>query len=433
VSTAGILLTCRGSGAYSAAMSRATPLEEYRCPGEKYTISHAVHMGRLARFYPACRRCAHAAVAEHCSARQARRWAEVRAREAAGTRFDAEGLSGTWHNELSPAGVAQFARALGIYLRRTRAATRQPLAAVVADDGRTLTGEAVAAALDALRWTGCHVIHVGAASAPCVALAVDHWQAAGALLVGNTQGRTNTASLKLWAGPRPLSSGHGLEAILQTAAVPIDRPARTYGELRHVAADEPYLAALGEFYYALRPLRLVLACTSMPTATYLRQLAARVACQVLPTEHAASLADAVPRQAAHFGAAIDDDGERCALVDEQGRPIPAERVLLLLARHFLAVDPGRPIVLEPDATAWLNTSLLNLGGQTVRAASTRAAMEETMRRHRAILGGGPSGRFWYACGPAVPDALRTLTHLLVFLSRSDRRMSEVLDAEAPAN
>jgi phosphomannomutase/phosphoglucomutase len=414
-------------------MSSANPSPEFRCPGEKYVISEAVHLGRLARFYPPCRQCPHAAGVQHFSPRQARGWAEVRARDPGGPRFDAEGLSGCWHNELTPALVGQVARAFGISLRRMHVSARQPLAAIVAGDGRTLTAEAVSAAIMGLRWTGCHVIEVGAASAPCVTLAVDHWQAAGALLLGNTAGQTNTASLKFWAGTRPLSAGHGLEAIELTAGAAIDRPTRTYGELRHVAAEEPYLAGLEQYYHGMRPLRLLVACTCAPAETCLRQLAARVACQVIPVESTIPLTDEVPRQAAHFGAILDDDGERCQLVDEQGRPIPAERLLLLLARHLLAAEPGHVIALEPDATDWLSNSIANLGGQTVRAESTRAAMEYAMREHRAILGGGPSGRFWHPCGPAVPDALRTLTHLLVLLSRSDRRLSEVLDAEAPGN
>jgi phosphomannomutase/phosphoglucomutase len=412
-------------------MWRESETQEFRCPGEAYAISRAVHLGRLARFYPGCRQCPHAA--DHFSPRQARRWAEVRSREVLRSGFGVEGLSGTWHNELSAAEVAQAARALGVYLRRTRTATHQPLAAVVGSDGRTLTAEAVAGAVEGLRWTDCHVIDVGAASAPCVALAVDHWQAAGGLLVGNTEGRSNTASLKFWAGPRPLSAGHGLETVAQVAAAPIDRPTRTYGERRHVAADEPYLAALGEYYYGLRPLRLALACPSASVVAYLRRLTTRVACEVIVAEAAVPLAEAVIQHAAHLGATIGDDGERCHVVDEQGRPVPAERLLLVLARQLLVAAPKAVIVLEPEASVGLNTALDALGGQTIRAATTRAGMAQTMREHRAIFGGGPSGRLWYPCGPAVPDALRTLTHLLVLLSRSDRRMSEVLDAEAPAD
>lgn len=425
------LLTGEAIPAYSAAMSCEIPPREYRCPGEKYPISGAVHLGRLARFYPACRKCPHVDQVQGFSPRRLRRWAEVRARNASGPTFGVEGLSGTWHNELSPALVEQVARAFANHLRRSRHDARQPFALIVADDGRTLAAEALAAAVEGVRWTGCHAIEVGAASAPCVALAVDHWQAAGGLLVGNPAGKTNTAGLKFWVGSRPLSAGHGLEAIEHAAGAPVDRPTRSYGALRHVAADEPYLAGLGEYYHALRPLRVVLTGTCPPAEAYLRQLAARVACQVIPSEDATRLAHEVTQGSAHFGVAIDDDGERCQLSDEQGRPIPAQRLFVLLARHLLAGQPGGVIALEPDATEWLENSIGGLGGQAVRATPTRAGMEETMRRQGAIFGGGPSGRFWYPCGPAVPDALRTLTHLLVLMSRSDRRLSEVLDVDAP--
>jgi phosphomannomutase len=56
-----------------------------------------------------------------------------------------------------------------------------------------------------------------------------------------------------------------------------------------------------------------------------------------------------------------------------------------------------------------------------------------MRQHGAILGGGPSGRFWhtgYAAGLPLPDALMTVTLLLELLSRTDDPLSAVLDREA---
>jgi phosphomannomutase/phosphoglucomutase len=411
-------------------MSCAQSSPEFRCPGEKYSISAAVHRGRLARFYPACRHCPHALTAVDFSTRQRRRWAEVHARHDAGPRLIAEGVAGTWHNELSPGRIEQLARAFACQLRRARRDEHPPFAVIVAGDGRLLTAQAVAAAVNGVRWAGANVIHIGPASAPCAALAADHWQAAGALLVGNPHGRNNTVGLKFWAASRPLSAGQGLEWLEPALRAVADRPTRCYGALRQVAAEEPYLAALGEYYHALRPLRVVVHSTCAPAGKYFAQLAARVACQVIPLDDGRRLSDAVTEHAAHFGVLIDDDGERSELVDEQGRAIPAERLLLLIARHLLAAEPGGTIALEPEVSRSVAERIAAMGGQTVSAGSTRAAMEATLRQHGAVLGGGPRGRFWYACGPAVADALRTLTYLLVLSSRSDRRLSEVLDAEA---
>ena len=53
---------------------------EYRCPGETYGISRAVHLGRLAGFHPACRDCPRRDDAVGLSARQIRQLAEVGSR-----------------------------------------------------------------------------------------------------------------------------------------------------------------------------------------------------------------------------------------------------------------------------------------------------------------------------------------------------------------
>jgi len=129
--------------------------------------------------------------------------------------------------------------------------------------------------------------------------------------------------------------------------------------------------------------------------------------------------------------------------------------LLLLARHLLAQEvirrpgtgsffgplwaekcacPPRPqVVVEEGSSPVLAGKIAALGGQFVAADPHRATMAAAMRQHDALLGGGPSGRFWHAVGRLpLADALRTLTLLLVLLSRDDRPLSEVLDAEAPA-
>jgi phosphomannomutase len=59
-------------------------------------------------------------------------------------------------------------------------------------------------------------------------------------------------------------------------------------------------------------------------------------------------------------------------------------------------------------------------------------MAAAMREHRAVFGGGSCGRFWHVvAGVPLPDALMTITQLLVLLSRSDEPFSAVLDREVP--
>ena len=163
-----------------------------------------------------------------------------------------------------------------------------------------------------------------------------HLQAAGGILVGNPGRQPHVVGLQFWAaGPRPLSAGGSLEPIVERYQAGVDRPARNYGRLHRLQADVPYLAALAEHYHALRPLRVVVDSASRPLVEYLQRLAATVACQVIPCRAARhDLPEQVRADAAHFAVCVDGDGETCRVLDEQGRAVPTERLLLLLARQL---------------------------------------------------------------------------------------------------
>ena len=406
---------------------------EYRCPGERSAVSQAVHLGRLARFYPPCRRCAHRDDTATLSAGLLKRLAQTRRRAEPGPVFDDEGAAGVYLNELDAPTAGQMAAALGACLRREFVGAAEPPVAIIAGDGRPLTAEAVAAVGEGLRWSGCHVVDIGPATAGCASFAIDRLAASGGILVGNPTNRVQTIGLKFWAeGARPLSAGGGLDAVRRVFHVGASRPTRKYGSLRRFQAEAPYLAGLAEHYHALRPLRLVLDTNCPPVAGYLRKLTGPVACRVIPCRTAPDrLADQVRADGVHFAARIDDDGQRCRLVDERGREVSNQRFFLLLARHLLSEQPDRPIVVEDGTSADVVREIRRLGGRVIGCDPRRAEMDRAVRRSGAILGGGPSGRFWHRRegDHRSPDALVTLTLLLRILSQSDHRLSEVLDAE----
>ncbi len=343
-------------------------------------------------------------------------------------------MAGVCPNDFGADAARRAAVALGIWLHRQRADIPDAPVALIAGDGRPMTAELQAAVGEGLRWAACHVVDLGAATAPCLALAIDHLQAAGGILVGNPHDRPQTAGLKFWAhGPRPLSAGSAWDELTAIYGGPVDRPTRGFGSRRRFQADEPYLASLADQYHALRPLRILLDTRCLPWVDYLRRLTAPVACEVLTNDSGqGQRIQQIAAQAAHFAVQVLDDGEVCRFGDERGREVPGERLLVLLAREQLRQRPGGTIVLEPGTSPRTAEVLAALGGQIAEGggAASRAAIEETMRQTSAVLGGGRSGRFWFALGHAAPDALRAVTEVLVLLSRSDRRFSEVLDAEA---
>jgi phosphomannomutase len=462
----------------------------YTCPGQQHPISRAVHLGRLAAFYPTCRECPHRHDTGTLSPRQIEQLQEVRAAGAPQSLFHDEGAGGVYLNQLTPANARDIAAAFAAMLREGREERGEgrendecgmmndefnPLAkaahhssfiihhssipsVLLSGDGRPITAETIAAVGEGLRFGGCNVIDIGPATAACLAFAVHHLQAAGGILVGNPGQQPHIVGLQFWvAGPRPLSAGGSIEPLAELFRSGVDRPARRCGELRRMQADAAYLAVISQLYHALRPLRVVIDSASRPVVEYLRKLAANVACEVIPCRATrCDLPEQIRADGAHFAACIDGDGETCRVLDERGRDVPTDRLLLLLVRQALqssldikprpVVAPrsgattGRgfmpeatpAIVLEQSTSSVIVHRIEELGVRVVTNGARRAEMAAAMNEHAAMLGGGPSGRFWHCVdGVPLPDALMTITRLLVLLSRSDEPLSAVLDRETP--
>jgi phosphomannomutase len=199
----------------------------------------------------------------------------------------------------------------------------------------------------------------------------------------------------------------------------------------------------------------VLDTTSRAATQYLRQALSGSRCELLetrtgtnasvqqtrpahhtPTSSAATpfyrqrlagLGNQVRGAAAHFGLWIDGNGETAHVVDERGRAIAAERILVLLARFLIEQHPAARVVVESDATPQLRDQLTALGAGAVSGGATREQMYAAMLESQALLGGGPSGRVWFLAETPLADALLVLSLLLTILSQSDQPLSAVLD------
>ncbi len=405
----------------------------YVCPNQTHPVSRAVHLGRMARFFPGCRRCAHRDDTGTLSAKQVERLRQARPRGCAPSLFGREGAGGVYPNELQTHTIGKLAAALGIFLQTQYSEHGATPTVVLAGDGRPLVAEPLAAAAEALRWTGCNLVDLGATTAASMALAIDQLSARGGLLLGSSIDRPRAVGLKFWApGPQPLSAGGSLEKIERIFRRGTNRPARTYGSLRRFRADVPYLESLVGHYHALRPLRIVLHSASNPLERYLRKLTDPLACRVVSYDGPRELLERrIRSEAAHFAARADDDGEICRVFDEQGRAVSDEQLLLLIATYLLRERPGGLIALEKGVSASLAKAIHSAGGKTVATGNDRRSIFETMRRRDALCGGGNSGRIWYTQGDHhAADALMTITHLLAVLSRGDHPLSKVLDRAA---
>ena len=390
----------------------ATPdVIEYRCPGEHYSISRAIHLARLASFYDKCRDCPHA----HddggllSTSRRKQLDSRPRPRELASL-FDTTGVRGVFGRELSTGVARQVAMAFGRQLRDAGASASD--VCFLATDGGLLTPEIVAATSEALRWSGLSIVDLGATTAPALVATQLQERGAASLYIGQSRQPANQVTLQIW-GPdaRPWSLRRTLETVCDLTLTSLDRPTRCAGTAARGQIASNYLERLRYHYHALRPLRIVLDTACEPWRQQFSGLLETVRCELFeyvgasprPPALPCSLGQYVVETSSHLGLWIGDDGGSLAVVDELGQPSELSQLAATLAAA--------------------SGSAAHLGTTEVPEAAYLA-----MHAARAGVGCCAGARIWFADEyPPAADPLAAVTALLVLLSQSDRGLSEVLE------
>jgi phosphoglucosamine mutase len=141
-----------------------------------------------------------------------------------------------------------------------------------------------------------------------------------------------------------------------------------------------------------------------------------------------ALQEAVRRQEAQAGIALDGDGDRCILVDEKGGLVHGDGILTLLARHAKAKGrlPDPRIVATVMSNRGLHRALREAGVSVVTVDVGDRRVVEALRREGLSLGGEQSGHIVFgADNHYVGDGLYTALRVLQVMRESGKPLSEL--------
>ncbi len=293
---------------------------------------------------------------------------------------------------------------------------------------------------------GCHLLDVGLVTKPCFSFAVDQVHASGGLFVTGAGAEPAWTGLDfLWEGARPASAAEVAEVrsagqIDHGASFRGDRPTRSAGTQRAFLAAAPYEESLAPPFADLRAKRIACASSSPRVGQVVQRMLQKIPeCEVLYTalplkihnparrrdEGILQLSQTVRERETQLGILIDDDGQRCGFVDERGRHVSSAAIARLVAPLLLAERPGATIVLEPAALVELRPLIEAMGGRCQAVEGDAAAIAAAVREHRAVYGGGVSGRHWFFDGYANCDALLVVARVLAALTRAEQPLSHL--------
>lgn len=144
-------------------------------------------------------------------------------------------------------------------------------------------------------------------------------------------------------------------------------------------------------------------------------------------ENLVDLIEAVREHRADIGIAFDGDGDRIGVVDETGRIIWGDELMILLARAVLAEYPNATIIGEVKCSQTLFDDIEKHGGNSLMWRAGHSLIKAKMKETGAVLAGEMSGHIFFADRfYGFDDATYAAARVLEILSKTDKKLSELL-------
>ena len=145
-------------------------------------------------------------------------------------------------------------------------------------------------------------------------------------------------------------------------------------------------------------------------------------------ENLRDLQAAVRREGAELGIAFDGDGDRIGAVDDQGRPVFGDQLLVLLGRDLARrMGPGHAVIFDVKCSQVLPRELERVGLVPTMWKTGHSLIKQKMKESDAPLAGEMSGHMffggdWYG----FDDALFAAARLLRYIAEQGGPLSRLL-------
>lgn len=109
-----------------------------------------------------------------------------------------------------------------------------------------------------------------------------------------------------------------------------------------------------------------------------------------------ALIDEVRKQKADLGIAFDGDSDRIGAVDEQGRILWGDQLMVIFARDILKSRPGSTFVSEVKCSQTMYDDIRARGGNAVMWKAGHSLIKAKMKETKAAMAGEMSGHLFFA-------------------------------------
>jgi phosphomannomutase len=129
---------------------------------------------------------------------------------------------------------------------------------------------------------------------------------------------------------------------------------------------------------------------------------------------------------ADFGAIFDGDADRCAFIDERGTPIASDLVTAIIAKDFLAKEPGATIIYDVRSSRAVREDIERAGGKALPERVGHAFIKATLREKNAVFGGELSGHYYFRDNFYCDSAAMAFMKMLGIVSKAGKPLSQII-------
>jgi len=290
--------------------------------------------------------------------------------------------------------------------------------------------------------TGCDVADIGVVPTPLLYFSVFHGKLPAGVMITGSHNPPEHNGFKMMSGTETLygKTIQALYEIVRKGVFPRGQGRRE--TLDVVPAYHDYVAANVRFE---RPVKVVVDAGNGTGGVVAAPLFRRMGAEVVelfcepdgrfPNHHPdptlpeamEKLVARVRETGAELGIGYDGDADRIGVVDDAGRIVWGDQLLVVFARDILPARPGAAVISEVKASKVLYDEIARLGGKPVMWRTGHSLIKKKIREENAPLAGEMSGHIffndrWFG----FDDAIYASARLIEILSRSGRKLSALM-------
>lgn len=297
--------------------------------------------------------------------------------------------------------------------------------------------------VDGLLSTGINVTDIGECPTPLLYFALHNLKVDGGIMITGSHNPAEYNGFKIALGTITI---YGEEIQKVRELIELQAFEVGAGELSRDCVFDAYIQEIQAAFGTLsKPIKVVVDSGNGTASILMPEIYEMLGCEVLPLycdvdgrfpnhhpdptveEYLQDLIRKVRESGADLGIAFDGDSDRIGAVDENGRIIWGDELMIVYARQILQEHPAATFVAEVKCSKKLYDEIEKLGGKAIMWKAGHSLIKAKMKETKAKMAAEMSGHVFFADRYyGYDDAIYAGARLLEICAESDLKLSEML-------